>query len=216
MKTQEEFRSMNQTTADITSEAFLSAVKNRRTIYALGKESPVSDDRIKELVGQAVMHTPSAFNSQSARVLVLFGAQHDKLWDITMESLRKIVPADQFSSTEQRINSFKSGYGSILYYECQDVIRDLQKRFETYKDNFPVWSQQSSGMLQYVIWTALELEGLGASLQHYNELIEEEVRKAWNVSSRWKLIAQMPFGKVMAPPQDKEFKPLEDRMQVYN
>lgn len=205
---------MNLTT-EASTQAFLSAVKNRRTIYALGKQSPVSDERIQEIVGQAVLHTPSAFNSQSARVLVLLGAQHDRLWDITMDALRKIVPAGQFSSTEQRINSFKNGYGSVVYYEDQSVIQGLQKQFETYKDNFPVWSQQSNGMLQYVIWTSLELEGLGASLQHYNELIEEDVRQAWNVPADWKLIAQMPFGKVMAQPQDKEFKPLEERMKVH-
>lgn len=206
---------MNQSAAAVSSQDFLSAVRNRRTIYALGKESPVSDERIQEIVGQAVLHTPSAFNSQSARVLVLLGAQHDKLWDITMEALRKIVPADQVSSTEQRIQSFKTGYGSVVFYECQEVVQGLQKQFETYKDNFPVWSQQSNGMLQYVIWTALELEGLGASLQHYNELIEADVRQAWNVPAHWKMIAQMPFGKVMAPPQDKEFKPLEDRMKLH-
>jgi predicted oxidoreductase (fatty acid repression mutant protein) len=27
-------------------------------------------------------------------------------------------------------------------------------------------------MHQLVVWTALEIEGYGASLQHYNELIE--------------------------------------------
>lgn len=30
---------------------------------------------------------------------------------------------------------------------------------------FPVWSQHQTGMLQYIVWTALEKEGLGASLQ---------------------------------------------------
>ena len=36
----------------------------------------------------------------------------------------------------------------------------------------------SSGMHhQLVIWTALENEGFGASLQHYTELIEADVRK---------------------------------------
>lgn len=30
---------------------------------------------------------------------------------------------------------------------------------------FPVWSLHQTGMLQYIVWTALEKEGLGASLQ---------------------------------------------------
>lgn len=70
-------------------------------------------------------------------------------------------------------------------------------------------------MLQYVIWTALELEGLGASLQHYNPLIDEEVKKEWQIPSNWKLIAQMPFGKPTAEAGAKEFQPLEDRVKVF-
>ncbi len=70
-------------------------------------------------------------------------------------------------------------------------------------------------MHQLVVWTALEAEGLGATLQHYNPLIDDEVKKEWNVPSNWKLIAQMPFGNPTAQPGDKEFKPLEDRIKFY-
>ncbi|HOO86549.1 MAG TPA: hypothetical protein PK442_02495 [Synergistales bacterium] len=44
---------------------FFDAVKNRRTYYSISKKSPVSDERIREIVEQAVKHCPSAFNSQS-------------------------------------------------------------------------------------------------------------------------------------------------------
>lgn len=194
---------------------FLTAVAERRTFYGISKESVVSDDRIKEVIEHAVKHTPSSFNAQSARVVLLLGKQHDKLWDITKEALRKIVPADKFSETENKINSFQNGYGTILFFEDNSVIETLQQQFALYKDNFPIWSQQSSGMHQYVIWTALEIEGFGASLQHYNELIEAEVKKEWNVPNNWKLIAQMPFGKPTAEPDKKEFNPLEERVKVF-
>lgn len=49
------------------SDAFLSSIKNRRTIYALDKQLPVSQEKIVELVKEAVSHSPSAFNSQSSR-----------------------------------------------------------------------------------------------------------------------------------------------------
>lgn len=70
-------------------------------------------------------------------------------------------------------------------------------------------------MLQYVIWTALEIEGLGANLQHYNPIIDDEVKQEWNVPSNWKLIAQMPFGKKVAEAGDKDFMPLEERIKVF-
>lgn len=197
------------------SKDFLTAIADRRSIYGLSKESPISDDKIKELIDHAVKYTPSAFNSQSARVILLLGSEHDKLWDITKEALRKVVPANNFAPTEEKINSFKSGYGTVLYFEENSIIESLQQQFALYKDNFPVWAQQSNGMLQFVIWTALEMEGLGASLQHYNELIEDEVKKTWGIASSWKLIGQMPFGKPTTPAGEKQFQAIADRVKVF-
>lgn len=197
------------------SKDFLTAVADRRTFYGISKGTAVSDDRIKEVIEHAVKNTPSAFNSQSARVVLLLGNHHDRLWDITKEALRKVVPADQFSSTEEKINSFKSGYGTVLFFEDNSIIESLQAQFALYKDNFPVWSQQSSGMHQFVIWTALEEEEFGASLQHYNELIEADVKKEWSIPDNWKLIAQMPFGKPTSEPGEKQFEPLSDRVRIF-
>lgn len=197
------------------SREFLSAVEGRRSYYGISKEVSVSDERIKEVLDHAVKHTPSAFNSQSARVVLLLGDHHDKLWDFVKEALRKIVPADQFGESEDKVNSFKAGYGTVLFFEDSAVIEGLQERFALYKDNFPIWSQQSSGMHQFVVWTSLELEGLGASLQHYSELIDEEVKKEWNLPSNWKFMAQMPFGKPVAPPSEKPMLPLEVRVKVF-
>lgn len=195
------------------SNAFLKAIKERRTYYGLSKGTVITNERIQEIVNEAVKHTPSAFNSQSARVVVLFGDQSDKLWSITKETLRKIVPAGSFAPTEERINGFSNGSGTVLFFEDQTVVEGLQAQFAAYADNFPIWSNQSSGMLQLVIWTALEQEGLGASLQHYNPLINDEVAQTWNLPNEWKLIAQMPFGKPTFVPGDKEFQPLEDRVK---
>ena len=197
------------------SKDFLTAVADRRSYYVISKEIVVSDDRIKEIVEHAVKHTPSSFNSQSARVVLLLGDHHDNLWNITKEALRKIVPADQFSSTEDKINSFKNGYGTVLFFEDSSVIESLQQQFALYKDNFPIWSEQASGMHQFVIWTALEVEGFGASLQHYNELIENDIKKEWSIPENWKLIGQMPFGKPTAEPDEKQFQPLEERIKVF-
>ncbi|MDU5143734.1 MAG: nitroreductase family protein [Paenibacillus dendritiformis] len=197
------------------SKEFLEAIKKRRSIYAISKESVLSDEQLERLIGEAVLHTPSAFNSQSARVVVLLKEQHDKLWDLTTETLRQVVPAENFGPTEEKMRSFRNGYGTVLYFEDQTVIEGLQENFALYKDNFPVWSEQSSGMLQLVVWTALEAEGYGATLQHYNPLIDDAVRKEWNLPSTWKLIAQMPFGKPTAEPGEKQFQPLEERMKVF-
>lgn len=196
-------------------KSFYNAVSDRRTYYGIGKESVVSDERIKEVVEHAVKHTPSAFNSQSARVVILLNEQHDKLWDITKEALKKIVTTDKFSSTEEKINSFRNGYGTILFFEDNSIVKSLQEQYTLYKDNFPIWSQQASGMHQYVIWTALEVEGFGVSLQHYNEVIESDVKDQWKIPNNWKLIAQMPFGKPISSPEEKEYRPLNQRVKLF-
>jgi len=125
---------------------FNTAVADRRSFYAISKEKVTTDEVIKEVIEKAVKNTPSAFNSQSARVVLLLEKQHDKLWDITKETLRKIVPAEQFGDTEDKINSFRNGYGTVLFFEDASIIESLQSQFPLYADNFPVWSQQSSGM----------------------------------------------------------------------
>lgn len=132
--------------------SFMAAVKHRRTNYALGKEKIVGADQIEELVNTAVKHTPSAFNSQSARVIVLFNEQHDRLWDIVKAEFKKIISLERFLVTEEKINqSFQSGFGIILYFEDLNVVKELQQRFPKYKEKFASWSEYSSGMLQFII-----------------------------------------------------------------
>lgn len=194
---------------------FYTALKERRTIYGISKDIKVSEDRIKDIVEFAVKYTPTAFNSQTARLVVLTGEAHNKLWDITTETLKKVVGDGDFSGTQEKMDSFKAGYGTVLFFEDQAIIQSLQEQFALYADNFPVWSNQSSGMHQLVVWAALEAEGLGASLQHYNPLIDDDVKKEWNIPENWKLIAQMPFGQPTAPAGEKDFQPIEDRVKFF-
>ncbi|MBL3539541.1 nitroreductase family protein [Aminivibrio sp.] len=193
---------------------FFAAVKDRRTYYGISKASPVSDDRIKEIIRFAVKHVPSAFNSQSGRAVLLLGKSHDDFWSMVKESLRKIVPADKFAPTEEKIDGFGNGYGTVLFFEDTGPVKNLQEQFPVYAANFPVWSDHASGMLQYIVWAGLESEGFGASLQHYAPVVEEDVRKKWDIPAEWRLIAQMPFGVPVADPGEKEFLPLDDRVWI--
>ena len=105
-----------------------------------------------------------------------------------------MVPEDAFAKTEEKVDSFKAGYGTVLFYEDKTIIRGLENQFELYKDNFVPWAYQGNAMLQFIIWTALDSEGLGASLQHYNPLIDDEVAEAFNIDKNYKLIGQLVFG----------------------
>lgn len=194
---------------------FFEAVETRRSVYALNKEVKVSDDRIKEIVEHAVKHVPSSFNSQSTRVVVLFKGEHEKLWDMTTEVLKAVMGDADFSGTQQKMDMFKGAYGTVLFFEDQTVIAGLQEAFPAYAENFPIWSEQTSGMHQFAVWTALATEGVGASLQHYNPLVDERIGNEWNVPESWKLRAQMPFGGIAQPAGDKEFKSLDERIKFF-
>ncbi|KAK5656175.1 hypothetical protein OQA88_4935 [Cercophora sp. LCS_1] len=199
----------------MAANSFLELVKARRSIYALNKDLPVSKERIQEIVSEALQHVPSSFNSQSNRVVVLFGAEHDKFWDITTETLKAIVPEGQWESTSGRMAMFKGAAGSILFFEDQTVVEGMQAKFALYADRFPVWATQSTGMLQHTLWVALEAEGLGANIQHYNPLVDAKVAETWKLPETWKLNAQLVFGGRVAEAGQKTFTPLEEKLKVF-
>ncbi|KAK3997631.1 Nitroreductase-like protein [Cladorrhinum sp. PSN332] len=204
------------TTTPGGADAFLAAIKARRTFYALNKElGTITKDRIQEIVKEALLHVPSSFNSQSNRVVVLFGAEHDKFWDITLEILKGIVPEAQFASTATRIGGFKAGAGTILFFEDWTVVEGMQEKFAIYADRFGPWAGHSDAMLQLTLWTALEAEGLGANLQHYNPLVDAKVQEEWKVPASWKLQAQLVFGGKLGDAGDKAFGPLEEKLKVF-
>ncbi|KRK13695.1 hypothetical protein FD51_GL000255 [Lacticaseibacillus zeae DSM 20178 = KCTC 3804] len=61
------------------NQDLLNLLKQRRSIYALGKDVKQKDDDIIEQVESVIQATPTAFNSQTTRAVFLFGGQHDKL-----------------------------------------------------------------------------------------------------------------------------------------
>ncbi len=197
------------------SSPLIEMIKKRRTQYSLGKNLPISKAEAESLIKEAVRHAPSPFNSQSSRVVILFGAESDKLWNIVKNALRKIVPAGAFSQTEAKVDGFAAGAGTILFFEDQDVVKNLQDQFALYADNFPVWSEQSGGMAQFAVWTALANADVGASLQHYNPLIDADVAGTWNIPANWKLRAQMPFGSNEQPFPEKDFMNDEVRFKTF-
>ena len=174
---------------------FIEAISHRRSNYLLENISPVSTAHILDTIDTILSVTPSPFNVQSARVVVLFGEQHLALWDIVEQELKSRIPSDIFDKTRQKLhNAFRSGFGTILIYEDEATLHKLRIDAPDYAENVDTWSEQSSGMLQFALWTALEDMGFGASLQHYNPLIDKAVSERWLIDKSWRLIAQMPFG----------------------
>ena len=196
--------------------SFLDHIKQRRTIYAVGKNVALTPEQIESVIKEAVNHSPSAFNSQTSRIVTLFGESHLQFWNVVRETLRKIVPEAAFEGTNAKINSFAAGYGTVLFYEDQDVVKSLQEQFALYADNFPVWSEHSSAIAQFAVWTALSEQNIGASLQHYNPIVDAEIAEIFDIPANWKLRAQLVFGSIEAPAGEKTFMAEADRFKIFN
>lgn len=194
--------------------SFLEAAEHRRSVYTIAPESPVPDAEIIKMIERLVLAVPSAYNSQSARVVLLFGASHTKLWSIVKETLRAHVPPEKFGPTEAKITGFANGYATVLYFDDTAVTESFEEQFPRYRENFRPWAEQANGMLQFAVWTALEDAGFGANLQHYNPIIDDEVKQMFAIPESWRLIAQMPFGKPTADAPPVEKIPAGERVRV--
>lgn len=195
-------------------EDFFKAVEKRHSVYSISEYVHISDDEIKKIIDTAILNSPTYFNGQSSRVVLLLGNHSKRLWEIVFQKVKPLVAEHEIEGTKQKIDAFAAAYGTVLYFDDTSVTSHFIADYPLYKDNFPVWAEQQNGMLQYIIWTALSEKDLGASLQHYNPLIDDDVKKEWNIPDSWRLIAQMPFGKIVDAPEKKEAMPLDQRIIV--
>lgn len=184
--------------------SFIDAITKRRSYYHLSDSKIVNDNTIIALVDKLLLTMPTPFNVQSTRIVLLFDEQHRELWNILISIFRNMLSPERFEQSCRKIESaFMSGCGTILFYEDSEALDVMRREFPLYAKSVDRWSEHSSAMFQFAIWTALEDIGYGASLQHYNPLIDTAVMERWLISSKWRLIAQMPFGTPLDIPTER-------------
>lgn len=196
---------------------YLNTMKQRRSIYALGKNVKQSQQELVELIEAAIKQSPTAFNSQSVKAVITFGKSSDKVWDITADELKKLV-ADEaaFAKTKEKLDAFKASFGTVLFYTDEDIVHGLEKQFPLYAKNFAGWAEQAIGGAQQAVWSLLSEQGLGANLQHYNPVIDDQVAKAFDVPASWKLRGQLNFGSIEAPAGAKDYLADDQRFKVFD
>ena len=97
-----------------STTSFLAATQARRSMYALSKESPISNDRIIEIVNHALKYAPSPFNVRSARCILLFGQEHNKLWEHAYKITEETTP-QAIGVLGPKIKGFEGAYGTVSY-----------------------------------------------------------------------------------------------------
>ena len=196
-------------------QTIMKNAETRRSVYALDRNLPLPPEEIAAIVRHALRYSPSPFNSHSVRLLVLFGAEHEKLWDFAAEVLQAAVSPEIFAEqTAPQLAAVRGAAGSILFYQDTDVVSDLQQRMPLYADTFPVSADKEFAMMQYAIWTTFAAAGIGANIQHYNPLIDETIAQTWQVPTHWQLRSQMVFGGIAVPAVEREYAPTKPRLRI--
>lgn len=200
------------------AQEFITQISSRRSIYALGRRSILSDKELTDLIKKSVRESPTSFNSQTSRVVILLGDQHERYWnEIAVPALRKAVGNDDaaFEKGSQRMIQFRDAYGTALFYEDQGAVKAMQEKVAIYADRFPEWSTQSSGMAQINTWSALSLAGYGANLQHYGNLTQKPLAEAFGIPTNWQLYSELVFGSPEKEAGEKTYIDDDERFRVF-
>lgn len=104
-------------------KTFLSSIHERRSVYSITNTSPIPKNKIAALIEMLLEDVPSAFNCQSARIVVLFEQAHKNFWDIVMRTLRERVPAENLRLL--KLKSIVLQQGMVLF--CILMMKALQK-----------------------------------------------------------------------------------------
>ncbi len=178
-------------------QTYLSFMHRRRTIRKL-KGGPISDEVIHTIL-EAGRWSPSAFNSQPARIVVIKERQAE-FWDFIANTLRQKLQGEQLERTLARIPGYRSGVFTLVFYE--DTTISNNPPFPGGGETWKSWATQGLGIMQVNVWNAIAAVGLAASNQHMNQQMEEELRAFLGVPAAWKSYSIFPVGYADETPQE--------------
>ncbi|KAL7928416.1 Nitroreductase-like protein [Trichoderma chlorosporum] len=188
----------------ITADQFLAAAKYRRTVYGLKSTSAVSDERVEQIVGEVLSFAPSSYNTQPGRITIVTGEKHKGLWDVIIaesEPILKGAGEEVWKTMSGIFAAHKGAYGSVVFWDSNDAIKAAGEQHKSGAHMFPQFADHSTGMAQILVWTALELEGLGANLQHMQAIppAEAAIKKYLGVPADYVLKAHINYGDLAQP-----------------
>lgn len=187
---------------------YIEIIKKRRSYYNLSEDVDLSNEEIKYLVEDVMNTTPSHMNSQTTRIVLLFDEKSKEFWTKVNETFDNKIK-------EEKFHGFYHAKGTALFFIDTDEIKKQEKDIPSYKEYFETWGHHSLAMIQLNLWQALRDEGIGASNQHYNPVIDSWVKDLYELPDSWELTAEMPFGKIEEEPEKKDKKPIEEILKVF-
>ena len=195
--------------------AFLELAEDRRTIYALGKNTDLSQEEIEEQIRKVVKQVPTAFNSQTTRVVVLFDEANEKFWDHIYDVQKDVIQGEMWDMMSGVMVGAKDAVGTVLFFEDLDAVEQMPAqgvREEAYKQN-------NNANAQYALWLAFREMNLGASLQHfnvgYNHGFDKGTKEMFDLPESYEMLAQMPFGSIEQEVEAKDHIDTNEQVKVF-
>lgn len=192
----------------------LDLVETRRTQYAIGNNTDLSNEEIAERLTEIVKDVPTAFNSQTSRIAIVFGEDNVKLWDHILDVQKDVLQGEMWDMMSGVMEGAKNGVGTVLFFEDLDAVEQMPvngDRGEAYKQN-------NNANTQYATWLGLTELGLGGSLQHFNvgyeQGFDKSVKELLDLPERWELQAQLPFGSIEGENGEKEYIADNERVRI--
>lgn len=189
-------------------------VKNRRSQYAIGNNTDLTNEEIAERITEIVRDVPTASNSQTTRIAIVFGEENVKLWDHILDVQKDVMPEEMWGMMSGVMEGAKGGVGTILFFEDLDAV----EKMPTSPARVEVYKQNNNANAQYATWLALTDLGLGGSLQHmnvgYEQGFDKSVKELLDLPERWEMQAQMPFGSIEGENEPKEYIADSERVVV--
>ncbi|KAL4893534.1 Nitroreductase-like protein [Aspergillus ambiguus] len=206
--------------SSITTDQWLEAAAHRRSVRGLAGTSKVSDERVQEIVSKVLSFAPSSYNTQPVRISLAFGEKHKELWSIILkvaEPVLNSINPDLWQKLGPIFQSHKAAYGSVLFWERGQTTKEAAETHKATGHMFSEWGDHAQGIHQILVWTALDLEGVGANLQHMNAIppIEAAIKKFAGVPEDYKLKAHLNYGdEQTARPETPKKLPIEETLTI--
>ncbi|WP_195853402.1 nitroreductase family protein [Aerococcus urinae] len=187
----------------------------RRSIYHIGKNTDHSAKEIVDALQAVLKDVPTAFNSQTSRIVIAFGDKHQALWDEIYQVQEGVLEGDMWEQMSGVIQGAKEGLGTILFFEDLNEVENMPanpERSTAYKEN-------NNANHQYAAWLTLAELDLGATLQQFNigyeQGFDKSIRQMFDLPDSYAMLAQMPFGSIETPAGDKDYIDQDEKVRVY-
>lgn len=194
----------------------ITTIQKRRSQYAISGQSQVSNEKVAEVVTQVNREVPTAYNSQTNRVVLVFGQANEKVWQHIADVQRSVLGEEGWQMMGGIIEGAKNAQGTALFFADIEAVKNWIPATEERQE---VFKQHNSANAQYATWLALTDLGLGATLQHFNighdQGHDKGIREILDLPDSYELVAQMPFGAIEEPAGEKEYIDSETLVQVY-